>query len=190
MNLCKNAQNIPLYGEIFSSSLALQANSKKSSIRSREMRDWLNTNLKTNTETHLAMTLQTDKGYACTQYKHTYTLSSTSSAMRRISKSSIIFPECSRISASASVTNSLCQSAVGLPGAEPEGRAVHNTELQISLHASDNNKPVTDTEFPKLRPTITWLSIVLQQLSVWKLFFLFSFNMSVNSTKHLIRGYY
>lgn len=56
--------------------------------------------------------------------RYTYTLSSTSSAMRRISKRIIIFPECSRISASFSVTNSLCQSAVGLPGAEPEGRAV------------------------------------------------------------------
>lgn len=40
---------------------------------------------------------------------------------------------------------------MGLPGAEPEGRAVYNTELQISLHASDNDKPVTDTELPKLR---------------------------------------
>lgn len=41
--------------------------------------------------------------------------------MRRTSKRSIIFPECSRISASASVTNSLCQSAEGLPGAELVG---------------------------------------------------------------------
>lgn len=43
--------------------------------------------------------------------------------MRKISKRSIIFPECSRISASASVTNSLCQSAEGLPGVEPVGWA-------------------------------------------------------------------
>ncbi len=37
----------PLYGESFPSSLALPANSRKSSMRSREMRDWLNTNLST-----------------------------------------------------------------------------------------------------------------------------------------------
>lgn len=41
--------------------------------------------------------------------------------MRKTSKRSIIFPECPRISASASTTNSLCQSAEGLPGAEPVG---------------------------------------------------------------------
>lgn len=37
---------LPLYGETFSSSFALQASSRKSSIRSREIRDWLNTNLR------------------------------------------------------------------------------------------------------------------------------------------------
>lgn len=71
--------------------------------------------------------------------RHTYTLSSTSSAKRMTSKSSIIFPECSRISASASVTNSLCQSALGLPGPEPEGRAVcdkytREREIYINIH--------------------------------------------------------
>lgn len=40
-------RNAPLYGETFSSSLALQASSRKSSIRSREIRDWLNTKLRT-----------------------------------------------------------------------------------------------------------------------------------------------
>lgn len=38
---------VPLYGETFSSSLARQDSSRKSSIRSREMRDWLNTSLQT-----------------------------------------------------------------------------------------------------------------------------------------------
>lgn len=58
---------------------------------------------------------------SCTLGTDTYTLSSTSSAMRKISKRSVIFPECPKISASASVTNSLCQSAEGLPGVEPVG---------------------------------------------------------------------
>lgn len=42
----KGSKKVPLYGETFSSSLALQASSRKSSIRSREIRDWLNTNLR------------------------------------------------------------------------------------------------------------------------------------------------
>lgn len=50
----------------------------------------------------------------------THTLSPSSSAIRRISKSSTIFPECSNTSASASVTKSLYQSGAGLPGLEED----------------------------------------------------------------------
>lgn len=142
---CTKKNNLPLYGEILSSSLALQDSSRKSSMRSREMRDWLNTNLRTHEDRrytsvtlpqlHVTLWLKQTFQYKPTAWQkrtksfyshigHTYTLSSTSSAMRRTSKRSTIFPECSRISASASVTNSLCQSGVGLPGAEPVGRAV------------------------------------------------------------------
>lgn len=53
----------------------------------------------------------------------THTFSSTASAMRRISNRSVIFPECSSTSASASDTNSLYQSGDGLPSPEfDEGR--------------------------------------------------------------------
>lgn len=92
------------------------------------MRDWLNTSLRTGdkpfSETALSLWwLQTlsGKDWKITLRTDTYTFSSTSSAMRKTSKRSIIFPECCRISASASTTNSLCQSAEGLPGAEPVG---------------------------------------------------------------------
>lgn len=96
------------------------------------MRDWLNTSLRTGDKPSLKLLCHCDgskhfqvklKNHSdsCTLRTDTYTLSSTSSAMRKTSKRSIIFPECSRISASASVTNSLCQSAEGLPGAEPVG---------------------------------------------------------------------
>lgn len=49
-----------------------------------------------------------------------YTLSPSSSAIRRISKRSTIFPECSNTSASASVTKSLYQSGAGLLGLEED----------------------------------------------------------------------
>lgn len=52
--------------------------------------------------------------------KKAYTLSPISSAIRRISKRSTIFPECSKTSASVSVTKSLYQSGAGLLGLEVE----------------------------------------------------------------------
>lgn len=114
------------------------------------MRDWLNTNLRRQRQSlqvcsHCGRLLLPWTSHTFARKKkeanvrHTYTLSSTSSAKRMTSKSSIIFPECSRISASASVTNSLCQSALGLPGPEPEGRAVcdkytREREIYINIH--------------------------------------------------------
>lgn len=92
-------------------------------------------------------------------HRHTYTFSSTSSAMRMISKRITIFPECSRISASASATNSLCQSGVGLPGVEPVRGAVRDKKMPFSLQllqSDKNNKTVTKTE------AITCLSATLQ----------------------------
>lgn len=70
----------------------------------------------------------------------THTLSSTSSAMRRISKSSTIFPECSSTSESGSVTNSLYQSGDGLPGPEfDEARTEENTQIHtvMTIYAED-----------------------------------------------------
>ena len=66
---------------------------------------------------HLAL-INSAQCVPCLQSSAPYTLSSTSSAIRRISNSSTIFPECSRISESASVTNSLCQSGLLVPGLE------------------------------------------------------------------------
>lgn len=70
----------------------------------------------------------------------THTLSSTSSAIRRISKRRTIFPECSSTSESASTTNSLYQSGDGLPGPELDGaRTKENTQIHtvVPIFAED-----------------------------------------------------
>lgn len=68
--------------------------------------------------------------------KLTYTLSPSSSAMRRISKRSTIFPECSNTSASASVTKSLYQSGAGLPGFEDDvGLPIKNKNKNSEIKA-------------------------------------------------------
>lgn len=54
--------------------------------------------------------------------------------MRRISKSTTIFPECSSTSESGSVTNSLYQSGDGLPGPEfDEARTEENTQIHTVM---------------------------------------------------------
>lgn len=122
---------VPLYRDDCPLSLALLARSKKSSIMSNEIKDWLNTNLwiykqkltKVNSTNLLYKPLANSiliflNTPRCLNafLKHTYSLSSSSSAIRRISNSSTIFPECPRMVASESLSIDLYQSAAGLSG--------------------------------------------------------------------------
>lgn len=122
---------------------------RKVSIRSSEIKDWLNTSLERQRQISSdMMSIQDFQMFSvCLNKlqvrKETYTLSLSSSAILRISNSSTIFPECSMIEASSSDSMLLYQPsssplwafelmAVFSPTQRRNNKSVSTTELKTS----------------------------------------------------------